>query len=240
MELPLVGFNSFRLIVMQKNKNMKHIKVLLVLIGICTSYFGFAKEHYVKLTIEGVEHEFICKESQSIFEAAKVYGLKFEYEYDAGATNVSMAKLIYGVVDISRQSYLDKKQIEEKLILLTEVYPRSDCEIIVVSKLKETKLKYCVFHGPYTSYLASGSGIFKDINIYEDNLLGYRIIAVAGQVSYHLFHETNDVLPKYLTGVIRTLGVKHTVTKAQLPMFKSDYIDVGYYFSMPSKVSIYD
>ncbi|MEN8120072.1 MAG: hypothetical protein ABFS35_06985, partial [Bacteroidota bacterium] len=88
-----------------------------------------AQSYHVKLITENDEFEFLCDAGQTIYEAAKKHGVDFDFGYDAGATDASLARLNYGIIDLSEQSYLDESQIEEKLILFTVAYPESDCEI---------------------------------------------------------------------------------------------------------------
>ena len=106
-------------------------KPILIFFSLIAIVFVQAKSYNIKLITENNEFEFVCDNDQTIYEAAKLHGVKFNYEYDGGATDLSIAKLNYGIVDMSKQSYLNARQIEEKLILLTVSYPKSDCEIDV-------------------------------------------------------------------------------------------------------------
>lgn len=218
---------------------MKHVKMLFILLGVCSSYIVSANDYYVKLTRNGIEHEFMCHSNQSIFEAAKEYGIEFDYSYDAGATDISLAKLNYGVVDLSRQSYLDKKQIEKNFILLTEAYPKSDCEITIFSNTGNSTLKSFLFSGSYVSYFVTPSSTLAEVNLYEDDLIGYRIKAYYGPCDITIFHETNDVEPRVLSAYVRTFGVAYKVAKSQLGMFKEDRIQVVFFPSNLCEVDVY-
>lgn len=102
---------------------------ILILFSLLAIANAGAKSYNIRLIVENDEFEFVCDDDQTIYEAAKMFGVEFNYEYDGGATDLSLARLNYGVIDLSKQSYLNARQIEEKLILLTVAYPKSDCEI---------------------------------------------------------------------------------------------------------------
>ena len=63
------------------------------------------------------------------------------YDYDSGATSVSIARLESGTVNLSKQSYLDQVQIDKNLVLLTVAYPEDDCvfNLDAIINSKETK-----------------------------------------------------------------------------------------------------
>ncbi len=70
---------------------------------------------------------FDCHSDQTIFEAAIAHGVNFDFDDDGGATFVSKAKLEYGIIDNSQQTFLDDEELRNLFCLLTVAYPRSDC-----------------------------------------------------------------------------------------------------------------
>lgn len=136
----------------------------------------YSRVYEVKISNCEKQTVFYCDENSTIFEAAKLNGMEFDYEYDSAATSQSMASLVSGVIDNSKQSYLDKKQINNGYILLTEAYPKSDCEIIIEKQsLKpENRLK-----SGFPSGTISGSEFVSFTEDYSSNRIGQIICTVS-------------------------------------------------------------
>ncbi|MDQ1770636.1 hypothetical protein GQR60_02220 [Labilibaculum sp. A4] len=113
------------------------MKSFFLLFFACYGVSAYSQCYNVKLSLRNADYEFTCEASETIFEAGLNAGVDFGYGYDAGASNLSRAEIIEGVVDISSQTFLSAQQIKDKQVLLTVAYPRSDCKIIVgQSKIK--------------------------------------------------------------------------------------------------------
>ena len=143
--------------------------LILILFTLLTIANTKAETYNIRLIVENDEFEFICDNNQTIYEAAKMYGIELNYKYDGGATDVSLAKLNYGIIDLSKQSYLNAEQIESKLILLTVAYPKSDCEINL-NVLQNTS------EHNFSSYGNGRHGIIEVMSTKTINFLDYPLV----------------------------------------------------------------
>jgi 2Fe-2S type ferredoxin len=97
------------------------------------SYFSDTGVTYL-ITVEdhynGDSNDFDCDSGWYVLASAEINGIDLPYSCLAGACSTCVAKLVYGKVDQSDQSFLDDDQIEEGYVLLCVARPQSDCSFI--------------------------------------------------------------------------------------------------------------
>ena len=80
------------------------------------------------ITPEGDE-TFECDDETYILDAAEVEGLDLPYSCRAGTCSTCAARLVWGDIDQSDQSFLSEEQVEANYVMLCVAYPKDDCKL---------------------------------------------------------------------------------------------------------------
>jgi ferredoxin len=80
------------------------------------------------ITPEGDE-TFECDDDTYILDAAEVEGLDLPYSCRAGTCSTCVARLVWGDIDQSDQSFLSEEQVEANYVMLCVAYPKDDCKL---------------------------------------------------------------------------------------------------------------
>jgi ferredoxin len=82
----------------------------------------------ILITPEGDE-TFECDDDTYILDAAEVEGLDLPYSCRAGTCSTCVARLVWGDIDQSDQSFLSEEQVEANYVMLCVAYPKDDCKL---------------------------------------------------------------------------------------------------------------
>ena len=82
----------------------------------------------ILITPEGDE-TFECDDDTYILDAAEVEGLDLPYSCRAGTCSTCAARLVWGYIDQSDQSFLSEEQVEANYVMLCVAYPKDDCKL---------------------------------------------------------------------------------------------------------------
>tara|TARA_B110000967_G_scaffold13219_1_gene12723 strand:+ start:250 stop:627 length:378 start_codon:yes stop_codon:yes gene_type:complete len=82
----------------------------------------------ILITPEGDE-TFECDDDTYILDAAEVEGLDLPYSCRAGTCSTCAARLVWGDIDQSDQSFLSEEQVEANYVMLCVAYPKDDCKL---------------------------------------------------------------------------------------------------------------
>ena len=120
--------------------NMTKLKFILFILSFIL-YYGFSYAILLKTSkvktrgkykitlineFEGIEYFILCYPDELILECGEEANIDLPYRSRSGSDNGSLGKIVKGIVDQSRQSFLNDDQIESGYVLLDVAYPRSD------------------------------------------------------------------------------------------------------------------
>jgi ferredoxin len=83
----------------------------------------------IKLQTPNGDQRISCEGDEYILDRAGDFNIDLPYSCRAGACSTCVGKLISGMVDQSRQSFLDDDQLEAGYVLLCCAKPMDDCTI---------------------------------------------------------------------------------------------------------------
>jgi Ferredoxin len=111
--------------------------VVFILAFICKTQ---AESHSIKLLLpKGRIEVFKCPDNVTILDQAEKEGIDLCNNDYSGVTSSSLAKVVTGVIDQCDQNFLDSDQLNEKFVLISSAYPKSDCTLEVAEEKGKLK-----------------------------------------------------------------------------------------------------
>jgi|TARA_B110000967_G_scaffold167661_1_gene176298 ferredoxin len=83
----------------------------------------------VTLITPGGDETFECDGDTYILDAAEQEGLNLPYSCREGTCSTCAARLVWGYIDQSDQSFLSEEQVEANYVMLCVAYPKDDCKL---------------------------------------------------------------------------------------------------------------